>query len=179
MAKPDKTRPVEDSIAKVNDEVAVGSDLEFQHKWWRFTHWMWIGFACIVIADLLGCFGRGPLAKAEVRAKDGTMDVKYERIERYSTPSLMRVRFGPGAVRDGKIQLWVAESLVQPLGNQRVIPQPWTSVEDHGGILYTFPANALRASVEFALEPVSPGIHDTSLQVPGAEKINLRIYVMP
>ena len=49
------TKPVEDTISKVNDEIAVGSDLEFQRKWWRFTHLIWIVFTAIVIADLLGC----------------------------------------------------------------------------------------------------------------------------
>lgn len=179
MAAATQTKPVEDTISKVNDEVAVGSDLEFQRKWWRFTHVMWIVFACIVIADLLGCFGRGPLANARVRTNDGTMEVKYERIERFSTPSILRVQFGPGAIRDGKIQLWIAESLIKPLGTQRVIPQPLTSVEDRGGILYTFPTTALPASVQFELEPIFPGIYDTSLQVPDAEKVNLRMYVMP
>lgn len=174
-----KTKPVEDTVPKVNDEVAVGSDLEFQRKWWRFTNIMWIVFACIVVADLLGCFGRGPLAKAQVRANDGTMDVKYERIERFSTPSILRVQFGQNAIHDGKIQLWVDDNLVKPLGNQRVVPQPLTSVEDQGGILYTFPTTALPASVEFALEPASPGIYDTSLQVPNADKVNIRIYVVP
>lgn len=179
MAASAQTKPVEDTISKVNDEVAVGSDLEFQRKWWRFTRALWIVFAGLVVADLLGCFGRGPLAKAQVRTPDGTMDIKYERIERFSTPSILRVQFGSSAIRDGKIQLWVSDTLVKPLGNQRVIPQPLTSVEDRGGILYTFPVTTPPASVAFALEPISPGIYETSLQVPGAEKVTVRIYVMP
>jgi hypothetical protein len=174
-----KTKPVTDSVPKVNNEIAVGSDLEFQRKWWRFTHGMWIVFAGIVIADLLGCFGRGPLANAQVRTSDGTMDVKYERVERFSTPSILRIQFGQNAVHDGKIQLWVDDALLKPLGNQRVIPQPAASVVDHGGILYTFPATGLPATVEFALEPAAPGIYSTMLRVPGAEPAKLRIYVMP
>jgi hypothetical protein len=166
-------------ISKVNDEVAVGSDLEFQRKWWRFTHAIWIVFAVMVVADLLGCFGRGPLANAHLRIQDGTMNIKYERIERFSTPSILRIQFGQNAIHDGKLQLWVDESLVKPLGNQRVIPQPLTSAVGQGGVLYTFAVTTLPVSVEFALEPAAPGIYETSLQVPGAEKASLLIFVMP
>ena len=173
------TKPVEDSVLKVNDEIAVGSDLEFQRKWWRFTHVMWMVFAGIVLADLLGCFGRGPVANAQRRTNDGSMDVKYERIERFSTPSILRIQFGQNAVKDGKIQLWVSESLIKPLGNQRVIPQPLSSAIGQNGVLYTFPATALPAGVAFGLEPTAPGIYDATLRVPGCEQINVRIFVMP
>lgn len=33
------TEPVQDSIPKINDELAVGTDMEFQDRWWRLkTH---------------------------------------------------------------------------------------------------------------------------------------------
>ena len=179
MAAPAQIKPVEDSVSKVNDDIAVGSDLEFQRKWWRFTHWMWIVFAAIVVADLLGCFGRGPLANARLRTNDGTMALKYERIERFSTPSILRIQFGQNALRDGKIELWVGESLVKRLGNQRVIPQPLASAVGSGGVLYTFAASGLPASVEFALEPTAPGIYDALFRVPGSAELHPRIFVMP
>ncbi len=178
MAVLQQTKPVEDTISKV-DDIAVGSDLEFQRKWWRFTRVMWIVFTGIVIADLLGCFGRGPLANAHLRTTDGTMDVKYERIERFSTPSILRIRFGPNAIQDGKIQLWVSEGLVNSLGNQRVVPQPEASVIGQGGILYTFPAKTVPAEVAFGLEPTAPGIYELRMRVPGSQELNPRIFVMP
>lgn len=179
MAVESPTKPVEDTIGKVNDELAVGSDLEFQSRWWRFERIAWIVLIAIVIADVLGCFGRGPLANAQTRASDRTMDVKYERIERYSTPSILTIQFGPSAIHDGKIQLWASEALIKPLGNQRVIPQPSESVLDGTGILYTFASTPKPNSVQFALQPSSPGIQDLTLHVPGSEPLHLRIYVMP
>ncbi len=174
-----QTKPVEDTVAKINDELAVGSDLEFQRRWWTFERATWILLTAIVVADLLGCFGRGPLANAQIRTTDGTMDVKYERVERYSTPSVLTIQFGRSAIHDGKIQLWVSETLLKPLGNQRVIPQPSESVLDGKGILYTFAVTANPSSVEFAMQPAAPGIDDLTLQLPGSEPLKLRIYVMP
>jgi hypothetical protein len=173
------TKPVEDSVAKVNDEFAVGEDLDFQHGWWRFERAVWVLFTLIVIADLLGCFGRGFLANARVRAPDGSLDLQYERVERFSTPSILRAKFGPDAIHDGKVQLWVSNNLIKDLGNQRVIPQPAESVLDNDGILYTFPTKPRSDTVEFALEPASPGVYDLELRVPGYQQLKARIFVVP
>ena len=175
----EKTTPVKDSVPKIDNELAVGSDLQFQRQWWRWENEIWILFAAMIVADLLGCFGRGPLAKAHARTHDGTMDVTYERIERFSTPSILTVKFGPNASRDGAVKLWISDTLVKELGNQRVIPQPSSSTLDGKGTMYTFSSTAHPNSVEFALEPSSPGIYPLTLRVPGSEELSTKIYVMP
>jgi hypothetical protein len=174
-----RTQPVEDSVRKVNGEVAVGSDLGFQHRWWRFERIIWFAFLAIVVLDALGFFGRGWAAKAHRLSSDRTMDVTYERIERFRTPSILAIRFGPNAIHDGKVHLWTSDTLVKPLGNQRVVPQPASSAVGQGGILYTFPATGNPAFVEFAMEPSSVGIYPVMLRVTGAEPLTLKIMVMP
>jgi hypothetical protein len=179
MPAAETTSPIEDSVAKVDNEIAVGADLEFQRKWWRFTRVLWIVFGLIIVADLLGCFGRGILANASLRSPDGSMNARYERIERFSTPSILRIEFSAAAIHNGQIKLWVSDSLVKPLGNQRIIPQPANSILENGGILYTFPASTIPATVEFALEPAAPGIYDLTFKLPGSQPLTPRIYVMP
>ncbi|MCU1293029.1 MAG: hypothetical protein JWP08_1879 [Bryobacterales bacterium] len=174
-----KTQPVTDSVPKINDEVAVGEDLQFQRRWWAFERWIWMLFALLVLLDLLGAFGRGPLAKKHAEAADGSMKVDYERIERFSTPSILTVSFGKQAIRDGKIQLWVSESLVKKLGNQRIVPQPAASSIGNNGILYTFPASDVPATAEFALSPASPGSAELQMQVPGSSVITLKVFIVP
>ena len=175
----EKTKPIEDSVPKINDELAVGSDLEFQRRWWRWENGIWVFFAVIVVADLLGCFGRGPLAKAHARTNDGTMNITYERIERFSTPSILTVKFGPNASREGAIKLWASDSLVKELGNQRIVPQPDASTLDGHGILYTFQSTSHPDTIQFALQPASAGVHPLTLRVEGAEEFHTNIYVMP
>ena len=99
------SKPVKDSVAKVNNEIEVGENLDFQRKWWRFENVVWVFFTLIILLDLAGLFGRGPIAKAERRSADGTIDVKYERIERTDSPSILTIDFGPSAIQDGKITL--------------------------------------------------------------------------
>ncbi len=180
------TAPVKDFVAKVGNDLAVGEDLEFQRRWWRFERWTWIFFAILVLLDLAGVFGRGPAANAHRETADGAMSVKYERVERFSTPSILTIHFGANAVRNGEIKLWVSDSVVKKLGNQRIIPQPSSSVTAEDGIAYTFPSSAHPSSVEFALQPASPGLaHFTIRLLPGGvpsqpgDSITAGVFVMP
>jgi hypothetical protein len=179
MASKTFSKPVEDSVARVDNEVAVGEDLDFQRKWWRFENGAWVVFTLIIFLDLIGVFGRGPVAKAEHRTADGSIDLKYERIERTDSPSIMTIDFGPSAIRDGEIKLYISNSLVKALGTQRVIPAPKDSVVGNGGITYTFPASKPPASVDLALQPAGPGIFDFAVGVEGAEQVHAKIAVVP
>jgi hypothetical protein len=180
MSSPARTRPVEDSIPKINNELAIGENLDFQRRWWRFEHWTWILFTLIVVLDLIGVFGRGPVAKATFRTPDGAMNIEYERVERYQTPSLLTIHFTDAAVRDKKIELWVSKNLVKALGNQRIIPQPASSTLFQEGITYTFLANERPDSVTFALEPATLGSQVFTLRLQGVgDEISRKIFVMP
>jgi hypothetical protein len=179
MAGGPLTKPVENTIAKVNDEVAVGENLDFQRKWWQFENAIWILFTIIIVCDLAGLFGRGPLAKAEKQAADGSIHVQYERIERTDSPSILTVRFAPSAIHDGKVTLYVSNSLVKEIGTQRVIPAPQSTVVGDGGLTYTFPASHVPASVDLALEPAGPGIYEFTMAVVGNAPVHARIVVVP
>ena len=173
------TKPVEDAVPKVDNTVAVGENLEFQRRWWRFEHVVWCVFTVIVLCDIAGLFGRGFLAKAHRQTADGTLALSYERVQRGSTPSIMTYKFGPGAVHDGRIQLFVSQSLIKTLGAQRISPQPLTSAIDDGGITYTFPAAPSGGNVEISLEPSFPGIHDFTTGISGAQPIQAKVVVLP
>jgi hypothetical protein len=161
----------EDSVPKINDDIAVGEDLQFQHRWWVFERSILVLFACIVVLDVAGVFGRGTVAQAALNSPDGAMHLKYERIERYGTTSALVIEFAKSAVHDGKIQLWTSDSLVKELGNQRIIPRPSESKLSNGGFLYTFASSSESAdSVEFALDPEKVGMHSLTLRLTGGRQ---------
>lgn len=157
MGKTEFSSPVIDSVPKVNHEVAVGEDLEFQRKWWTFEKLVWSFFGVILLLTLLGLFGRGWLAKTQKRSSDGNLTLKYDRIQRTGTPSDLTVIFGPRAIHNGQIRLYLSESVVNRLGAQRISPQPQTSALVDGGIDYTFPASGLPASIVISMQPSGPG----------------------
>jgi hypothetical protein len=177
MAKIPYESRVEDSVPKVNNEVAVGEDLDFQRRWWRFEKIVWPILLLIVVVDLLGGFGRGWLSKARRRTPDVTLD--YERIERASTPSIMTFHFKPSAIRDGRISLYVSDSIVRPLGAERISPQPAVSTIGNEGITYQFPATGGSSTVQIQLEPSFPGVHAFRVQVDGSTPIDGTVTVVP
>jgi|SRR3954468_12394371 len=180
MATRQFTSPVIDSVPKVNHEIAVGEDLEFQRKWWAFEKLVWTFFALILLLTVLGVFGRGWLAKTQNRSSDGNLTLKYDRIQRTGTPSDLTVIFGPDAIRDGHIRLYLGESLIDPLGAQRISPQPQTSTLGNGGITYTFPADGHPASVVISLQPSGPGSFAFRAALPDTNSsLESRVVVVP
>ncbi len=169
---------VGDSVPKVGN-VAVGEDLDFQRAWWKFERAIWIFFLLILIADLLGLFGRGWLAKAQRTDGGHTVTLDYERIARASTPSIMTFHFQPAAVRNGRIQLYVSEDLIRPLGAQRISPEPKDSAMGDDGVTYTFPVTETPATAEIQLEPSFPGAHHFRVQVIGGQPIDANVFVVP
>jgi hypothetical protein len=169
--------PVEDSVPKINDEVAVGEDLEFQRKWWKFETAMWWIIAIVLLLNFVGVFGRGPVAHTKLSNDD--IVVKYERVERTGSPSILEVQFEPKAFSKGQLKLHVSQSIVNELGAQRVIPSPSDTAVGDGGLTYTFSAEHAPGAVQFALQPSKPGVFHFSLQVPGSPEIAAHVVVMP
>ena len=50
---------VGDSVPKVNNDLAVGEDLEFQRRWWRFEKIVWPLLMLFVVVVLFVVFGCG------------------------------------------------------------------------------------------------------------------------
>ena len=171
------TSPVHDSVEKINDEVAVGEDLAFQERWWRFENAVWIFFLIVLICTFLGLLGRGPLSKGT--RQNAAFTIHYERIARTGTPSMLEVVFAPEAIHQNRIQLFVSDSLVKEFGAQRVVPAPAETVTGDGGLTYTFPATQVPAAVKFALQPDGPGIFHFAIGQPGEPPIDARVVVLP
>lgn len=176
---PYESKVEEDLVPKIDNDIAVGEDLDFQRKWWRFENIVWPILLLIVVIDLFGGFGRGWLAKAQKSTQDGAVTLDYERIERGSTPSIMTFQFGANAVHRGQIVLFVSDSLVKPLGAQRVSPQPAVSIVGSGGITYEFPAIEGVKSVQIELQPSFIGVHRFYVQAQGSQPIEGAIAVLP
>ena len=174
------TKPVEDTVAKVDDAVAVGEDLEFQRKWWRFSNVIWSFFLLLLVCDLLGLFGRGFLAIAKAAPATNSFFLDYERIERAGTPSIMTIHFSPEAVHEGKIQFFLSESVIKKLGAQRISPQPASSTLTSNGVNYTFPADGTGpAIVEISLSPSFPGRQTFDIHLADGSGVSGHILVMP
>jgi hypothetical protein len=170
---------VQDSVPRVDDQVAVGEDLNFQRKWWRFEKGLWIFFCLILLCDVLGFFGEGHFSKAVRSTPDQALTLEYNRIMRSGTPSNMLLRFGPAAVHDGKISVYVSDPVVKQLGEERIIPAPDSSTLGNDGVTYTFPATNPPWDMQIQLSPKSVGTHAFRIQVAGAAPIDANTFIVP
>jgi hypothetical protein len=166
-------------VPMVDGAIAVGEDLAFQERWWTFETAVWFFFILLLAADVLGVFGAGWLAHAQITDVGAGIRVRYDRVVRTGTPSAMAVHFGDDAASGGKVRLTVSNSVVKSLGAQRVIPQPETSAIVAGGMMYTFPVGGSPGEVDFELQPAQPGIYRFTLQVPGHTAVSRRVVVLP
>jgi len=177
MAEPSVT-PVDDTVPKV-DELAVGEDLAFQQRWWRFERFIWGVFLLVIMCDIAGLLGHGWLADAKASTPDRSLAIDYERIERGSSPSTMTLHFGPIAIHHGHVPVFVSDSVIRELGAQRISPQPAVSAIGSGGVTYLFSATGGPADVQFQLEPNVPGLHHFRISVPGEPAIEARVLELP
>lgn len=177
MPKEPEVKPVGDDVPRVDGAIAVGEDLAFQRRWWRFEKIIWTVFSLILVADLAGLLGRGPLANARVH--NSSMQFRYERVMRENTASILTALPQANAIHNGQLQLFVSDSIVKQLGAQRIIPQPLTSTLGNGGITYTFPATQMPLTVQFELKPSFIGRHAFTVAVPGDQPLQAKTLVLP
>lgn len=168
---------VEDSIVKINDEVAVGEDLEFQERWWKFERIAWSFFTVVLLCTCAGLLGRGPLAVAHLQ--DGYMRVQYERIARSGTPNMMEIKFTSAAIQNGRVHLYVSDSVPKELGSQRVTPSPLETSAGNDGLTYTFAATAPTAAVKIMLQPDGPGVIPLTIGIAGQPALHTSVIVLP
>lgn len=172
-------QPLDEPVPKVDNEVAVGEDLDFQRKWWRFEHIIWWVFVAILICDLLGMFGRGWFAKAKASTPDHALVLNYDRIARKDAPSVMTLQFGPAAVHNGRIEVSISESVIKDLGAQRISPQPVISALGPKAITYVWYATGALTSAEITLQPSRAWSHRFAVQVAGSPPIERSVLVFP
>jgi hypothetical protein len=173
------TRRVQDDVPRYNDEVAIGEDLKFQRKWWKFENAVWVFFGIMIVCDVLGVLGRGWLAKAKATTPDQAVVLSYERMERAFTPSMIDLKIGQNAIHNGQVKLYVSGSVVNDLGASQISPQPLTSTIGNSGYTYVFPATAGPAMIHISLSPPSAGMQNFRVQVAGSEPLDASVFVFP
>jgi hypothetical protein len=170
---------VRSSVDRVNDEIAVGTNMRFQHKWWRAERIVWAIMTILLVAGAAGVMGRGPLAKAKAQTEDGSLQMQYERFERYKTPSMLALTLNGSAIQNHTAVVWISNSLLKNLGMQRIVPQPAVSQPGGNRTLYAFPAEGGEARLQFALEPSQPGIYDIAVGVLNGPEVHRKVIVWP
>ncbi len=164
-ATTDQTPPR--GAAAVNDgELEVGYDPTFESRWRHIEHGSHVFMILVVLAALAGLLGQGPLSHRTDKSGDGRLAVDFEPLARYGTTTQVTLHLSnslPGARNELEpttpVNVIVTSQLVEPMGLQRVFPQPARTAAVGADISYTFniPPGKESAMIRFVLKPAVVG----------------------
>src|SRR4051794_15941772 len=120
------------------DSIEIGSDMDFERLWVRTEHWLWGISATLVLAGILGLFGRGPLSKAAIGSDQDPARLEYERFARFNTPAHLKVKLNGVSGADSGVKVLLSKELVETLKLPEASPGPALTQISQEGLLLTF-----------------------------------------
>jgi hypothetical protein len=144
----------------------------------------WGILAVLVIGGLVGLLGRGPLSKTTRLVPASALEVKYERLARFRTPTTLEVRVidrQPAA--SGRLRLKLIGPLTETVPLQRVVPIPIAAEPLDDGAIFTFAADSGprpgSMRVAFVQEPGAVGLQRGEISVDGRPAVPFAQFVLP
>ncbi len=165
---------------KINDEFEVGFDERFEQSWVKAE---WVGhmvMLAFVVAGLAGVFGRGPLSHRTEKTAESALAVDFEPIARSQAPT--QVTFHIDNPTDTpEMNLFIGSNSVEPMGLQRIQPQPIATkaVQDGLTLTLSIPPHTHGAEIRLNLEPSSLGQNQLIAQLEGHDPIRWTQFVLP
>ena len=162
-------------------EIEVNQDLEFQRKEWRVQRIGWLVILAVIVAALLGAFGRGPLAHGEVTDAASGLRLEYERIARHESPSELVFHIRAGTVTTNDVRIWLSRSYADGLEIERISPEPESESVTDDRVTYSFLLDDPRreARVTFNLTPDAMGRRQASAGIVNGPTLRFAQFVLP
>jgi hypothetical protein len=157
-------------------EFEVGHDPGFEARWWMVEKASWAVMLALLIAGVIGLFGRGPLAQHSVSA--GTTEIRYERVLRYKTPTVITVNT-TAAAAGGDLHVFVNRALLSRVQLERIVPQPIATFPRSDGALFLFRPSGPSAEITLVEQPGQVGVVRGAIAVEGGPAAMLRQFVVP
>jgi hypothetical protein len=161
--------------------IDIDEDFKYQKREWRIEQVGWVLIWLLLIAAMLGVFGKGPLSDARIGDPTGAITVNYTRLERYRSPATIEVIVGPNQGQGGKFVLTLDRRFVDRIDIQRIDPEPDSVRSDSGRIAYEFeledPAQPAHVFIDYEFEHF--GLSQARLSLENGPELNLRQFVYP
>jgi hypothetical protein len=132
-----------------------------------------LGF--VMLAALLGLFGRGPLSDAAV--SENGLHLAYQRLERYQRPTSIQLRINTQAGKAAGV--FIEGAYLDAIRIERVMPQPEKVEANARGSIYHFAAGSDPITVTFHIELEQFGFIPGQIGLAGGPTISFRQFVYP
>ena len=163
------------------NDIEIDQDLDFQSRYWMTERISWILIAVIVLTGSLGLFGSGPLSKAIVGDKRGSLWLEYNRFERLKAPTGLSVHLGPEVISNGMARIWLSRYYLERVQIEHVIPQPKNMEAASDRFIYVFKVAERDKStlVIFHLKPEKLGVLSPRLGLVDAPSLSFGQLIYP
>lgn len=153
----------------------VDEDLEFQQREWNVQRVAWGVMGAVVLAAMLGAFGRGPLSNASVE-RDG-LRLDYERFGRAQNPTTLRFHFIAAAQETSRVL--ISRKYLDAVRIENITPQPQNVEVDGDWLIYSFLTRQGTAAATFRLKPEKLGALSGEARLAQREPISFGQFIYP
>jgi hypothetical protein len=161
-------------------DLEIDEDLKFEKWQWTVERIGWVIMVGIVIAALVGAFGRGPLSKRSSLSTDDTLSIEYDHFGRLNAQTDVRFQIAEGAVSNSLL-LWLDRQYMASFEVKEISPSPerMDLSDDRITLVYRVPKAASLLRVHLILEPVEMGSVKGSAGIVGKEPLSFSQFIYP
>lgn len=156
----------------------VGEDRPFQMRFWIFQRIMWLVFALIMLAALIGWTGEGG-AFAEKKTQAGSASVTHMRVVRYRGPTKLLLEFSEPTSRSTEFSF--DRRFAEFFEVETITPEPSATLLDEGRITYIFKqTQPAPARIELVIKPDRIGLlQDFAIRFGDGTRTDLDFIILP
>ncbi len=145
---------------RVNDELEVGYDQEFERRWNIAQNVGLVAMVLFLLVCLSGLLGRGPFSHRTANAPDGSLHVDFEPAAREGTPTQVTLRLANPGDAPMPVSVFVSGKMAEPMGLDRTVPDTEATMVGSKGLVLRFVVAPRQADAKIRLDamPASAGI---------------------
>ncbi len=165
----------------INDEIEVGYDQVFEHRW---RHVALVGrtvMLLVVVAALLGLLGQGPFSHHTVTSASSRLSVDLEPVARFGNATQITLHARPVSCSQG-MTIWLGSKFIEPMGLQSVLPRPLFTTPMADGMLMHFGLsheNCQNAVVRVFAKPTEIGYLPLKARLDQDAVLPWHVFIVP
>lgn len=164
---------------KRHKDLDIEEDIELEHTNWKMQRVGWVLMTLLIIAALLGFFGKGGLAIVNNKTAGDSetgLEVEYEKFLRRGAPSELTVSLAGESASVKQIRF--SKDFFDRVRVEQVIPEPAEVIMEDEGISYYFNLSGNNPQIKFYLKPMKMGNMHLLVQQQN-KQVSLSQFVYP
>jgi len=172
---------VRNKPSEIDVGIQVGFSENFEDAWWRIQRIGRVVMFLFVLAGIGGLFGRGLFSKTTATQPGSHLQITYEWVARYQTPSIIEVVVDKKAIQNGFVRLRINGDILDKLRLQKISPQPWLTELLPADNTLIFRANPAQdsAKIRLAIQPGRIGKVHVSIGLDGLPAVEFDQFIWP